>query len=112
MVGRPPVAAFPERLSVRREWNRDGKIESGQDDFFGGSPNTALADLASGLGTSSMVTRWREDHPELSGTDGDCVVQTTRAISKAMGLDTQDFGRLTIKVGYATILLLFIRAAG
>ncbi|KAK8012262.1 Methyltransferase domain-containing protein [Apiospora marii] len=106
----PPVAAFPEPLSVRREWNRDEKLESGQDDFFGGSSSTTLADLASSLGTSSMVTRWREDHPELTGTDGDCVVRTMRAVSEAMGSETKDFGSLTIKVGHATTLLLFTRA--
>lgn len=106
----PPVAAFPQPLSVRREWNRDGKLEPGQDDFYGGSSTTTLADLGRSLGTSSMVTRWREDHPGLVGTDGDCVVQTMQAVSGAMGAGAEDFGALTIKVGHATTLLLFTRA--
>ncbi|KAK8058876.1 methyltransferase tdiE [Apiospora phragmitis] len=55
----PPTAEFPQALSVRREWNKDGKLEPGQDDFYGGSSAMTLEDLANGLGTSSMVTRWR-----------------------------------------------------
>ncbi|KAK8136752.1 hypothetical protein PG984_004692 [Apiospora sp. TS-2023a] len=108
----PPVAgAFPQRLSVRREWNRDGKLEPGQDDFYGGSSVTTLADLAKGLGTSSMVTRWREDHPGLVGTDGDCVVQTMKAVAEAiMGEGAEEFGGVAIKVGCAATLLLFTRA--
>ncbi|KAK8046349.1 hypothetical protein PG996_014413 [Apiospora saccharicola] len=108
----PPVAAaFPQPLSVRREWNRDGKLELGQEDFYGGSSATSLADLAKGLGTSSMVTRWREDHSELVGTEGDCVVQTMRAVAEAiMGEGAEEFGGVTIKVGCAATLLLFTRA--
>lgn len=41
-----PVAAFAQALSVRRGWNRGGKLESGQADFYGGSSATTLADLA------------------------------------------------------------------
>ncbi|KAK8855980.1 S-adenosyl-L-methionine-dependent methyltransferase [Apiospora arundinis] len=103
----PLIAAFPQSLSVRREWNRDGELESGQEDFYGGSSVVTLEDLANSLGTSSMVTRWREEHPDLVGTDDDRVVYTMAVVAQAMRLGLQDAGNLTVKVGNATTLLLF-----
>ena len=68
-----------------------------------------LEKLASNLGTASMVTRWRQNHPELSNTDADCVAITIKAIAKAMGSQPQNLGATEIKVGSATTLLLFSR---
>lgn len=106
----PPMAAFQQSSFVRREWNRDGKLEPGKEDFFGGSSTTTLGALAKSLGTASMVTRWREHHPELAYTDADCVEVTMKAVAEAMGLGNHELESAEIKVGSATTLLLFSRA--
>jgi hypothetical protein len=108
----PPVAAFPSELFVRHEWNRDGKIEEGEDDFFGGSEVATLAELERALGTASMVTRWREDHVELVGTDNDCVRKTMRDIAEVMKIDDTDLPTTKLRSGNSTALLLFTRASG
>lgn len=105
----PPVPEFPQSSFVRREWNRNGKLESGQDDFYSGSSAVKLDELAKSLGTSSMVTRWRESYPELVGTDGDCVEQTMKLASEAMGSRPGNVRNFAIKVGSATSLLLFMK---
>lgn len=106
---RPPIDAFPQSLFIRYEWNRNGKLEPGSQDFFGGSATLTLEKLAGSLGTASMVTRWRQHHPTLSNTDDDCVTMTMKAVAKAMGAQSQDLGATEIKVGSATTLLLFTR---
>ncbi|KAH8657868.1 S-adenosyl-L-methionine-dependent methyltransferase [Xylariales sp. PMI_506] len=104
-----PTPEFPESSFVRREWNRDGKLEPGETDFFGGSSEISLQQLAESLQTASMVTRWREANPELTGTDQDCVTVGIRAVASAMGLGEGDFDQGRIKVGSSTVLLLFKR---
>lgn len=105
----PPVAAFPQSLCLRCEWNRDGKLEPDCDDFFGGSSTVSLAELGKSLGTASMVTRWRQHREELAGTDADCVAKTMRAVAEAMSLPPGESGGAKIRVGCATTLLLFTR---
>lgn len=105
----PPVAAFPEAFFQRREWNRDGKLEPGCDDFFGGGSTITLGELAQSLDTASMVTRWRADHAELVGTDADCVAQTMKAVIAAMDLHALKLDDVNINVGSATTLLLFTK---
>lgn len=100
----PPVPAFPESDFVRLEWDRGGVLTDGAD-FFVGSREVSLEALEKGLGTSSMVTRWREAHPELAHTDEDCVVKTIRRVREALGPEAGD----KIRAGAATVILLFKR---
>ena len=67
-----PVEAFSASEFVRREWDRDGVLSNGET-FFGGVQLTPVDVFQKMLGTASMVTRWREAHPELVGTDQDVV---------------------------------------
>ena len=103
---------FPEEGFLRREWNRDGKLEPNETQFFGESSTTTLGELAASLGTASMVTRWREANPEMAHTDDDCVAVTIRSVAEAMspGIETAGVKNLTLSVGPATTLLLFTRA--
>ena len=111
MVNPVLAAEFPKSLHVRREWNRNGQLELGEDDFFGGSNIASLEDLAASLGTASMVTRWRTANPYLAKTNEDCVMLAMKAVQEAMydagngGLD-----QVRIKTGSATTLLLFTRS--
>ncbi|ORY62130.1 uncharacterized protein BCR38DRAFT_475561 [Pseudomassariella vexata] len=93
-----PVTAFDKASFKGMEWNRDGKLELGEDDFFRGSAKTTLDELAGSLGTATMVTRWRQAHPQLVGTEKDCVAIT-------MGLRPEDSGEAKIKVAGSTLLL-------
>jgi len=85
-----------------------GRLEPGEDDFFGGSTDTPLTELAVALGTTSMVTRWREARPEAMGTEGDCVVQVMTAVKKAMGFSAEKRNAAgpMIRTGSATMLLM------
>ncbi|OJJ47323.1 hypothetical protein ASPZODRAFT_132318 [Penicilliopsis zonata CBS 506.65] len=101
----PVVSAFKESDFVRREWDRDGILTNGQDYAFG-SDETSISRLERGLGTASMVTRWREAHPELANTDQDCVAVTMRQVREALGNTEAD---ATFRTGQATVILLFKR---
>ncbi|RFU34686.1 hypothetical protein B7463_g1652, partial [Scytalidium lignicola] len=67
----PTQSAFPKDKFQRFEWDRNG-LSDGKD-FFGGSREYPLEVYEQALGTVSAVTRWREAHPELVGTEKDCV---------------------------------------
>lgn len=106
-----PVPVFSQAHAARLEWNRGGSLD-GQPDFFVGSTEMTLGKLAQGLGTSSMVTRWREANPQLSGTDQDCVTVAMDRVAQAIcGEDSSnvDLESVKIRVASSTVLLLFTR---
>ena len=96
------VAEFPREEFVRREWDVGGQVAVGEK-FFRGHEVVGLEDFARGLATASMVTRWREAHPELVGTEEDVVAVTVRELREALG------GREWFEGGSATGLLMFKR---
>lgn len=53
--------------------------------FFWGQQVVSLEQFAKVCGTASMVTRWREAHPELVGTDEDVLNVTVRELREALG---------------------------
>ena len=65
--------------------------------------------LAKGLDTASMVTRWREANPGLAGTESDCVRETIRGIAGAMGKRGVPLEEVRIRTGGAMVLLLLKR---
>jgi trans-aconitate 3-methyltransferase len=107
---KPPVIVFPREGFTRYEWNRNGALEEGEVDFFGGNEEVTLDELRDSLGTASMVTRWREVNGHIANTEQDCVEVTMRAVAQALGLSKSDIGRQTLKIGSATTLLMLIRA--
>lgn len=102
-------AAFPRGGFVRYEWNRNGIIEEGESDFFGGSQEITLDELRGSLGTASMVTQWREANPGIAGTEDDCVELTIQKIAQAMGFGGVDAGTQKLQIGRATTLMMFTR---
>lgn len=97
----PTIPEFPSTSFVRHEWDRDGDLSSGPDgDFLDGSQEETLSSLEAGLGTASMVTRWREANPSLAGKSDDCVTVTMGALREALGGDS-------FRYGSATALLMF-----
>ena len=63
------------------------------------------------LNTMDAVTRWREAHPDLAGTERDCVRVLVADTKEALqeGNTKMDFGKLLL--GMKTVLLLVKRAA-
>lgn len=96
-----PVTAFPERSFIKHEYDREGVLTNGVS-FFGGDKETSLESLEKGLGTASMVSRWREANPELVGSDRDIVKQFIRELREALGP-----GQERIVQGSGTAILLF-----
>ena len=91
-----------------QHWDLDGVLSDGKD-FFCGGHTTTLAELASSLGTASMVTRWRQAHPDIAGGENDCVLKTMRDIAVAMNVEKGKEEEVTIRTGNSTSLLLFKR---
>jgi trans-aconitate 3-methyltransferase len=99
-----PVTAFPRERYVRLEWDREGVLSNGET-FFGSSEEAPIDDLLKGLGTASMVTRWREANPELAGTEKDALTLYGARLREALGS-----GQTTLSTGSGTVILLFKKA--
>jgi hypothetical protein len=96
-----PVAAFPRDRFVRREWDRDGVLSNGST-FFRGVQPTPVDAFLQVLGTASMVTRWREAHPHLVGTEDDVVTAFGGRLREALGP-----GVTSLDLGAGTVILMF-----
>lgn len=107
------VSLYDKSSIVHQAWNKGGALEPGQDDFFSGTFDAAISDLEAALGTSSMVTRWREAHPQEAGGDGDPVRVVAAEIRRLRGVTegTDEDKALRIKMGVSTGMLLMRRAA-
>lgn len=100
----PPVKDFPQSEYVKHDYDREGVLSNGVD-FFGGGSFATLDEESKGLGTASMVTRWRAANPELVGTDKDVVSVFIRELREVLG------GQGWILRGMGTAILLFKKSA-
>lgn len=96
----PPVKEFPKSNYIKHDYDRDGVLSNGNT-FFAGAHKRTYEQAEKILGTASMVTRWREAHPDLANTDKDCVKVFLNELREAS--DNND-DWLT---GSATTILLF-----
>jgi hypothetical protein len=103
-----PLKVFPQSSYVRSEWNRNGKLEANESDFFHKS-EISLRALGESLGTASMVTEWRKANPEAIRAGNDCVEMTVRKVAAALGSPNGDIDDLRLRAGSATTLLMFRR---
>lgn len=69
-------------------------------DFFGGSHEFPIGVYEQALSTVSAATRWREAHPDLAGTERDCVAEVLRQMRQVLG-------ERAAGGGGATVLLMF-----
>ncbi len=104
------ATGFERHSFLRQEWDVDGILSDGRD-FFGGGEEQTLAGLHKSLGTASMVTRWRADHPELADTDQDCVVSAMNQVREAMGVERGKEGQAKLRTGSASVVLMIKRSA-
>ena len=100
-----PVEEFPKSGFTKHDYDRDGVLSNGVSFFSGGETRT-LSEAREGLGTASMVTRWRAAHPELVGTEKDVVNAYMNELKEALPENHQ-----RISTGSATTILLFKRLA-
>jgi len=98
----PKVPEFAEEDHLRRVWNEDGKIEPGG--RFMRQQEITVQEFAGGCATSSMVTKWRKAHPELAGTEKDCVNVAVRKLKEALWHPDHD---VKFEGGSSVVLLLF-----
>ena len=97
----PPVQGFSQAGFIRKEWDKDGQLSDGEH-FFLGDNHMTLTKIQKAFGTASMVTRWREDHPELAETDQDIVNVMAADVRKVTGQEE-------LIIGTSCHLLLFKR---
>ena len=98
----PAQTAFPKNKFHRFDWDRGGVLSDGKD-FLGGSREFPIELYEQALGTVSAVTRWREAHPDLVGTERDCVTEVVQKMRRVLG-------KTGLRGGGATVLMLFERA--
>ena len=95
----PPIDGLLESGFTRLEWDRDGKL-SDSEHFFLGDLTITIEKMQKMMSTGSMVTRWREAHPQLVGTEQDVVAK--------MAKETRDLlGEGEVVIGSSCVLLLF-----
>jgi SAM-dependent methyltransferase len=99
----PPIDGFLPGHFQRMEWNVDGQVEENSH-FFMYTRELDMDGWEQQMGTASMVTRWREAHPELVGTSNDCVKATRIKLDEAV-----DDKIKQVTFGPATALLMFKR---
>ena len=102
-VADPTQTAFPKDKFQRFDWDRGGVLSDGKE-FFGGSQEFPIEVYEQALGTVSSVTRWREAHPELAGTERDCVTEVLRQVRQVVG-------ERKLRGGGPTALLMFKRGS-
>ncbi|GME35882.1 Methyltransferase domain-containing protein [Neofusicoccum parvum] len=98
-----PTPEFPEERFERHLFNLDGAMD-GPDgkDYFGGSQTVTLKQLEKMMGTASIVTKWRDDHPEDVGTERDIVKIVSNTLEDANGGSD-------IRIGCGFVILFFKR---
>ncbi len=102
----PKISDFLEGDYLRKVWNEDGKIGPGE--RFMRQHEITLQQFASAISTSSMVSKWRLAHPELAGTDKDCVNIAIRKLREALGNPSDE---VKVDGGCSVVLLLFKKRA-
>jgi trans-aconitate 3-methyltransferase len=105
-----PVPGFDEATFLRKEWGMGGKSEPG-DQFYAVQQPADLDTLEKVLGTASPVTRWREAHPNLVGTERDVVRMVRREIESLLHEAGVEKGKEILKGGVAGVLLMVKKKA-
>ncbi|KAI3401502.1 hypothetical protein diail_10936 [Diaporthe ilicicola] len=99
----PAAPEFDESSLFRKEWGVEGNDES----YY--EKKQIVADLDTMekmLGTASPVTRWRQAHPELAGTEDDVVRRIRREVERLLHEAGVEKGKELIRGGEAGVLLM------
>lgn len=107
----PAVAEFDEASFVRREWGTGAEGSLPATQFLASSPPASLDAMEKVLGTTSPVIRWREAHPELAGTERDCVRVMRREIEQLLHEAGVEPGQERLQGGVTGVLLMVKKKA-
>ncbi|TGO31258.1 hypothetical protein BPAE_0001g01560 [Botrytis paeoniae] len=100
-----PSSILPQSQFLKLDYDRDGILSNLEsDDFFFGGREVTLKQAEKSLETASMVTRWREAHPEAVGTEKDVLKLHMGELRKAMG------GNESMRTGSSTTIILVKKA--
>lgn len=95
---------FDQSTFYRKEWNKDGIVDKDGEFFHQLTWN--MDDVENMMITVSPVTRWREAHPELVGTDRDVVKMLRKQIETLLHEAGVEKGKETITTGWSGALLM------
>lgn len=98
----PPVEGFPKSAFERREWDMFDKPF-----LAGGDRPLSLDIIESTVSTMSPVTRWREAHPDLVGTEEDTVKRMRRKMEEILQRHGVKPGEERVRMMMDGTLLLF-----
>jgi trans-aconitate 3-methyltransferase len=96
---------------LRRQWISTDEVVDGQD-FFEADSRKAwpMPAVEAMLGTTSPVTRWREAHPDLVGTEKDCLKVHIKELCEAMGVPKGQENSATLRGAVGLSLICVKRA--
>ena len=100
----PPVTEFEEEGYWRKQWALGEPFVVGEDEVDLDTFETMMA-------TGSAVTRWRQAHPELVGTEGDVLRVLRREIEAILHEEGVEEGKEKIKGTAQGVLLMFRKKA-
>ena len=106
------LGEFEESGFVRKTYNEDGKLESGQMEFM----RTEEADvkrIVGALGTSSAVTRWRAEHKEMLERKEvrDPLEVMAEEVRAVLGRDEEGKQREVLKAGISMVVMVLKKKA-
>lgn len=104
-----PELAFDKNAFVKKFF---GTTED-EEPFFDSNSNRLfdMDTVEQIIATNSPVTRWRQAHPELVGTDADIVKRMRRIVEELLHEAGVEKGKELVKGGTAGVLLLVKRKA-
>ncbi|KAJ9144279.1 methyltransferase domain-containing protein [Pleurostoma richardsiae] len=105
-----PAEELDQDTFVRKEWNKGGACEEGEE-FFMGQHTVDLDMLEKILGTGSPMTRWRQAHPDAAGTEQDVVRMIRREIEKLLHEAGVEKGKEVVTGGLGGVLLVVKKRA-
>jgi SAM-dependent methyltransferase len=100
----PPVPEFEESGYFRKQWALGEPFVVGEDEVD-------LDTFEKMMATGSAVTRWRQAHPELVGTEGDVLRILRRQIEGILHAAGVEEGKEKIKGTAQGVLLMFKKKA-
>lgn len=106
------AALFEKDTFLRRRWDTDDESSDNNDMFREAAQlKWSLKEIEAMAQTMSPVTRWREAHPDLVGTDKDCVKIILAETREALGVPEDEDANTTLHGGFALVLLCVKRAS-
>jgi len=94
-----PVQEFDKSDFFRKDWDTD-------EEFFVEQPEVDLDTFEKMLGTGSVVTRWRQAHPDAVGTEQDVVRILRREIERLLQQAGVEKGKERVKGAVQGVLLI------